>query len=796
MNVDKDILSTNGVGGRKAEFNARELFFRYLHYLPWLLLSLIIFLIAAYIKLRYTTPTYNVYGKMLIKKQSGNDSKDRFEGLFMGGSSLNLADEIEQIKSSSLGLRVVKSGNLQITYEEIGKIRSTLIHPLESPFIMDVLEPLGSEVFSIKLIPTNQTQFALADSTKKYYYGQTIEMNNAKFKIFRTAKNFGSTPDLGYIITWHPAINVAKNVTSSLSIGQISDFSNVLLLSYEIENPKVGLDIINAFMKAYSEYNLEEKKSTAFNTLQFIDEQLDTFRLELGGVERSLQQYREKNQIIDVQQQSSIYLGNVNSVQQQLINIAVQTKLVDYLIGYLSEDKNEYRTVPATLGISEPTLLQSIGEFNRLQLQRETYLKTTPEANPIILDLQTAISKLRSDMIENLKSVRQSYVVTVEDLQKQSRSSAGEINAIPGKQKQLLDITRQQQILQELYSFLLKTKLETSIASASSISSSRVLEPAYYSTVPVKPNNKATYLFAAVLGLALPLAVIAIREIMNNRISSRKDVENATEAPILGEISHSDEKNSLVVTKNNRKVIAEQFRIIRTALQFILNKFEKPVIMLTSSFSGEGKSFICTNLGAVMALAGKKTVILEFDLRKPKIIASLGLSARTGLTNYIVGKELLDDIIVPVKEVENLHVISCGPIPPNPAELLLDEKVKELFRQLRQRFDVVIVDSAPVGLVSDALILSEYVDATLYVIRHNYTLKKQVGLIDEYYRNKKLPKVSLLLNDIKTAGKYNGYDSYGYGYGYAYGSGYFDEDGVKKSKKGGRLKRWLSSIKE
>lgn len=306
------------------------------------------------------------------------------------------------------------------------------------------------------------------------------------------------------------------------------------------------MDIINAFMKAYSEYNLEEKKFTAYNTLQFIDEQLDTFRMELGGVERNLQQYREKNRLIDVEQQSSIYLGNMNSVQQQLITMEVQTKLVDYLINYLSEARNAYHTVPPSLGISEPTLIQSIGEFNRLQLLRETYLKTTPEANPIIQDIQTAINKLREDMIENLKSVRQSYVVTVRDMQKQSSTSASELNAIPGKQKQLLDITRQQQILQELYSFLLKTKLETSIASASSISSSRVLEPAYYSSIPIKPNKKGTYLFAAILGLALPLAFIAILEIMNNRISSRKDVENVTEAPIIGEISHSEEKAILL----------------------------------------------------------------------------------------------------------------------------------------------------------------------------------------------------------------------------------------------------------
>ncbi|HZG26330.1 MAG TPA: CpsD/CapB family tyrosine-protein kinase, partial [Chitinophagaceae bacterium] len=258
--------------------------------------------------------------------------------------------------------------------------------------------------------------------------------------------------------------------------------------------------------------------------------------------------------------------------------------------------------------------------------------------------------------------------------------------------------------------------------------------------------------------------------------------ERLTQAPIIGEVGHSLLPGALVVTKNNRKLISEQFRIIRTNLQYILNRIERPVILVTSSYSGEGKSFVTTNIGAVLALAGKKTVILEFDIRKPKIIAGLNLEGKAGITNFIVGNAKISDIILPVKDVENLYVIPCGLIPPNPAELLLDEKVKELFEYLRRSFDAVIVDSAPLGLVSDAFVLSAYVDATLYIMRQNYTIKKQLTLVNDLYKKEKLPRISILLNDVKGGAAYGGY--YGnYGYGYSYGqSGEYFEAEEKKQK--------------
>ncbi|HVT84662.1 MAG TPA: CpsD/CapB family tyrosine-protein kinase, partial [Chitinophagaceae bacterium] len=288
-----------------------------------------------------------------------------------------------------------------------------------------------------------------------------------------------------------------------------------------------------------------------------------------------------------------------------------------------------------------------------------------------------------------------------------------------------------------------------------------------------------------------PVLFIFLNEILNDKITTRYDIERITPTPILGEVGHSFADNSLVVNKTTRSMVAEQFRIIRSNLQFVLGKTETPVIMVTSSFSGEGKSFACTNLGAVMALTGKKTVILEFDIRKPKILSGLKMPKRPGITNYLVQKADLNDLITPVPGSDNLFVLSCGPVPPNPAELLLEPGVADMFDYLKKNFDVVIVDTAPVGMVSDAMTLGKFADCTLYLVRQRHTFKKQIALIDDFHKENKLPKISIIINDVKLKPGYGyyGYGRYGYGYGYNYKS-YYDEESPKE----GIFERFLNKI--
>jgi capsular exopolysaccharide synthesis family protein len=335
---------------------------------------------------------------------------------------------------------------------------------------------------------------------------------------------------------------------------------------------------------------------------------------------------------------------------------------------------------------------------------------------------------------------------------------------------------------QNLYKFLSEKREETAISKASNIPDSDVLDSALVPGSPVKPNRKIIQLLAIIIGLGVPALTVFLMEVLNDKITTRNDIEKITKAAVLGEVGHSlSGDTSLVISSSNRSMVAEQFRIIRSNLQYVLGKTQKPVILVTSSFSGEGKSFVSTNLGAVMALAGNKTIILEFDIRKPKIMSGIKLQKKSGITNFLLNKASLDELPVLVPGFDNLFVLPCGPVPPNPSELLLEDKVAELFAYLKQHFDAIVIDTAPVGMVSDAMTLSKFADCTLYIVRQGHTFKKQIILIDEFYTQGKLPKISIIINDVKLKPGY-GYYGYGrYGYGYGYGQGYYEEEGPAKT---------------
>jgi capsular exopolysaccharide synthesis family protein len=776
-----------------ATFSPREMVVKYLHYLPWVIVSVALMLVVAYIKLRYAPVIYSVSSKLLVKKSANPyGGNDKFSDIFMmQGTSNNLNDEMQIIKSRSMASRVIRSLNMQTQFFNKGKIKDPYpVHPNDLPFdflIVEMPDSTASFGFSINIL--NDREYKLNEDPAPHFFGQVVELPFGKFRITRNTTGKIKFSSNEFIVSRQSLEDMAAGLSGGLKVGQTADFSNVLVLSYETENPQMGLDIVDGFMAEYQKASLEDKRQIAENTVAFIDDQLKTAKVELGSVERNLQNYREKQNVISPEAQSQLYFSELSESEKELIGQGVKLKIADQLIDYISSKKDPYRMVSSTLGIEEPSFAQQVIEFNRLQLERETALKTTTSANAMIRNLEAAIEKLRTDMLENLTHIRQTYSMMIGELKRRSGEANHEISSIPGKEKQLQEVTRQRKILEELYSFLLQKRLETAISSASTISNIKVLEPAMVQA-QVSPNRKGLYTAFFLIGLAIPVGIVFLFEYLNDKVKTKADIERLTATPILGEVGHVEESTALVVTQNNRNFIAEQFRIIRSNMQYILPKVERPVIMVTSSFSGEGKSFVSTNLGAVLALSGKRTVILEFDIRKPKILEGLGLNERRGITNFIVGNIALNDIVYPVPGVDNLFVIPCGPVPPNPSEMLLDEKVKLLFSHLKSQFDVVIVDTAPVGLVSDAITLSEYANAVMYIVRHNYTYKKQIQLIDELYVKNKLQHLSIIINDIKAKGGYGGYYGYGnYGYGYGnYGYGYFD--GNK-----GRKKSFLARIK-
>jgi len=763
--------------------SVKDLFFKYVRFLPFFLLSVAIMLFAAYIYLRYSTDIYMVRGTTMIKNQNNAGKQDKLDELFMSNNTRNIQDEIEILKSRPLMSRVVKALNLQTGYAAKGRFKSTDLYT-SSPLHLDIFELRDSMInFSLTLKFASNNNFTFNRENKMFTLGQVFEN---RYGVFRISGDSVFHAGQEFVIRRRSLPAIASELASVISVQPKSPGTGLLTVSMETPTAQMGADVVNQLMFEYARRSVEVKNVTAQQTLDFIDERLDKLKGEVDSVEKIKLAYQQKNDLIDVETQSSNYfttLSETNESQNLAEDKLATAQMID---AYLRAKKNEhepFKLVPSALGLEDATLNALLQGYNSLQLDRKSLLEGgTPLDNPLVKKRENDIEELRQRLLENLSNVISVFTTQVSDIKRRSGEIQSQLKMIPEKARGLLEIDQVLEGKQTLFKFLSEKREETAISRASTIPDSDILDTALVPPSPIKPKRKAIQLIAILVGLAIPALFVFISEVLNDKITTRYDIEKITKATILGEVGHSfSQDSSMVVSSTNRSMVAEQFRIIRSNLQYMTGSTEKPVILVTSSFSGEGKSFISTNLAAVMALAGKRTIVLEFDIRKPKIMSGLKLQKKTGITNFLLNKASLDELPLLVPGYENLFVLPCGPVPPNPAELLLEDKVGELFNQLKSRFDAIIVDTAPVGMVSDAMTLSKFADCTLYIVRQGHTFKKQVILIDEFYIESKLPKISIVINDVKLKPGY-GYYGYGrYGYGYGYGHGYYEEEVPQKN---------------
>lgn len=760
--------------------SVKDLFFKYVRFLPFFLLSVSIMLFAAYLYLRWSTDIYLVRGTIMIKSDNNQGRSDKLDELFMSNNNNNIQNEIEIIKSRSLMHRVVKALDLQKSYVAVGRFKSSYIYK-PTPFQLDIFELKDSAVgFRSKITFINEREFRFDKEKGVFTFGQVFENSHG---VFRLTSNYAVKPGSEYMIGWQPAVNVASSLVGSINVQPKGVGTGMLTISMETATPAMGTDIVNELMNEYRLRSVEIKSVTASKTLEFIDERLDKLGKELDSIAKLKLQYQQKHDLIDVDAQSSNYFEALSATDETINLLQEKSTMAVLLDNYLKDKKNEhepFRLVPSALGLEDVTLNQLVQGYNLAQLERKSLLEGgTPANNPVIRQQEAQIEEMRKSLLENISNIKGAISSQLAAAKNKNAFVQSQLKQLPEKTRNLLEIDIFLEGKQNLYKFLTEKREETAISKASNIPDSDVLDSALIPGVPIKPNRKIIQLLAIVIGIGLPALYIFTMEVLNDKITTRYDIEKITRASILGEVGHSQSSNtSLVVGSSNRSMVAEQFRIIRSNLQYILGKTETPVILVTSSFSGEGKSFVSTNLAAVMALTGLKTIVLEFDIRKPKIMSGLKLQKKSGITNFLLGKASMDELPVLVPGYENLFVLPCGPVPPNPAELLLENKVTELFGYLKKHYDAVVIDTAPVGMVSDAMTLSKFADCTLYIVRQGHTFKKQIILIDEFYEQSRLPKISIVINDVKLKPGYGyyGYGRYGYGYGYGYGQGYYEEE--------------------
>jgi capsular exopolysaccharide synthesis family protein len=766
----------------------KDLLFKYLRFLPLFIISIALALLVAYIYLRYTTPVYASSGALIVKDDNGTsaNSGDRFQQLFVLDNSMNLKNEIEIIRSRPLLKRVVENLNLNLTYYVVGKIKESNIYTA-CPFRVQALQIADSNIsFTLHIKIENNKSFRLNDDPKLLSFGQTFENNNGIFKIIYNPVNSLSNE---YKVVWSPTESIVSVIAKNLTVAPGTS-AGIIHIGLESDNPQLAADFITDLMKEYQVATREDKNETNRRMLDFIDTRMKGVEKELDSVTFRLLAYQRENNMINPEMQSGNYFSKLISTDEGITAQLEKDNTADMLDSYLRNEQNAYTLVPSTLGLDDGTLSVMVSAYNVAQLERKSLIDANiPESNLRVKQKEDEIERLRINILESIKNQRRFISTTISNLQRQNSKAQAQVKSLPIKEQNLLEIKTKQQTKQTVYNLLLEKREQTAISLAGTISNMKVIEEAHPNPLPIKPKPSTVYLISLVAGLALPALFVFGIEIFNDKVNSRHDIEKATSVAIVGEVGHSYLDDKMVVKPNNRSIVAEQFRIIRSNLQYVMTNTKKPVILVTSSFSGEGKSFISTNLGAVMALANKKTIILEFDIRKPKVLSHLGIPKKPGITNYLLGTVTLEQLPIPVPGYENLYVLACGPIPPNPSELLLEPKIAEIFAYLKENFDVIIVDSAPVGMVSDAMTLSAFADSTLYITRQGHTYKKQITLLDEFHTQRKLPKMSIILNDVKltTGYGYYGYGRYGYGYGYSAKSGYFTDDAPKN----GRLRRWF-----
>jgi len=748
----------------------RDIFFKYIRFLPLFLISIAVALLGAYLYLRYTTPIYRASGTINFKEQTG--SNDKLDEIFNTNKTEDVLAEIEVLKSRALMERVVKSINLQVTYNAVGKIKTLNIYKscpfrLEIRKLSDTLRP-----FAFKITFTSKESFKINNSETDFRFGDVFKNVYGEFRLVKV--NDGPIGN-EYNVSRYPVSDVASWYAPMVRVSPKIVNSNIYNIAMDISNQQLGIDIINQLMVEYQKYNIEERNQTTQQAYRFITGRLDFLEKDIDSIKKKLLNFRKQNDITDIEMQSEIYFNAMADADKAVNEERSRLYLATMIEEYLLDKENAFNTIPSSLSLEDPTLNALVEKYNLLQFERKRYIDANvPEANPYVQQKTSELEAARKALLENLKNIKQSYTAQINNNLQLAGLSKSRVKEIPEKAQQLAEIQRDLEVKQNLYNFLLEEREKTSMQQASTVANSKIVEEAVGSGSPIKPNRRAIQLLAFIVGLGLPAMFIFFLELVNDKVYTRYDIEKITDAAVLGEVGHSFASSAMVVSKTNRSMVAEQFRIVRSNLQYVLNKVEKPVILVTSSFSGEGKSFVTTNLAGVMALAGKKTVILEFDIRKPKILTGLKLHQKIGITNYLVGKAEIQNLAMEVPGFENLYVISCGPVPPNPSELLLDQRVSNLFDWLKENFDVIIVDTAPVGMVSDAMTLGKFADSTLYIVRQGYTYKKQVGLIDEFYRGNRLPRLSIIINDVKLRPGY-GYYGYGrYGYGYGYSGGYYD----------------------
>ena len=747
----------------------------------WFVISVIVWILIGILFMIVFAPKWNINAKVIVngtnsKVQSGISSEaGMLSDLGLYSKPSNVNNELQVLHSRTLINQTIRDLQLNVGYfiEKGILYRETYD---QSPYYIKLL--------SLKQMP------AMKEDPQKY--DMTIDKNDVlHFEDDNTdsvfTARYGDTLSFYYgswVLQKNPLVAANTNANYRLRIASVgatfTDLNdNIVALVYSTDVTSIDITMgsnvkkkgeatLRHLINLYVQSDVDNNNRIADSTISFINARLATVTQDLSRVETGIENFKKSNNIADLDEQGRAFLSNSIETNKALSDQQVQIQVTNELVNYLKDDKNNERVMPTTAPIKDPAFVSLLEKYNGLQLDRQQLLVNSTENNPAVKTLDAQAAQLRQDLIKNLQSYGQSLTFSQKDLTRQTNEVATNIRNVPTQQRVYLEFARKQSVLQSLYTYLLTTR-EQSAVSKSNISPIRIVDAPEATEIQYFPDPVIVFIIVLLLGLITPSVTLFVKELLNTKVMVPSDVEALTEIPVASQISHSKSKSALAVTKDTRSEVAEQFRLLRTNLQYLLTGAAEKVILITSSMGGEGKSFVSINFASVLALAGKKVLLMEMDLRKPKLSSSLRLSNETGITNYIVSDVSLRDVIKPSGIHDNCWLLSSGNIPPNPSELIIHEKVEKMFAEARSQFDYIIVDTPPAGLVTDAQLISKYSDATLYVVRQKFTFKRQIGTAEELAANGKLKKVYIVMNDMRKL------PGYSYGSSSKYERGYYDQ---------------------
>ncbi len=749
--------------------------FRFLPYWPLFLILILASFAGAWFYLKFTVPVYETNARILIKdEKKGSEDSKTLESLDLISPKKIVDNEVEVIQSKALLSEVVKNLNLYAPVSEEKRFNSISAYTT-SPIIIvsdtNNVKEVSKVYFTVSNnnIKINKTTYPL-DEWVDTPYGRLNFKKNRYHTADATDKKF-------YFSITKPR-NVVASLGAKLKVTAVSKTSSIVNISITDEIPQRGEDIVNELIKVYNQSILDEKNTLAANTSKFINERLARVGDDVVAIEHKLQAYKADKGAVDVDTQGKLFLQNVSTNDQKVSEINTKLSVINQVENSVRSKDLSNGILPSMAGVEDPGLTQMVKNIFDLQVEAESLRKTTGENNPLYVSYIDRIAKIKPQILASLQNQRRSLEASKSNLSSTNNSYSNTLQAMPETQRRLVDINREQTEKSNLYAFLLQKKEETELSYVSNIFGSKIVDRAESSEYPVSPKKKVVYLSSMLIALLAGFSIITAKETLRSKVMFRKEIEDLTMLPVVGEISDEKSKETIVIGNNHRTLIAEQFRKLRTTLNYLGIGNKQKRILVTSAISGEGKSFVAANLAMSLAMTGKKVVLLDFDLNNPSLSAKLNVQQDIGVSEYLLGTVGPETIIKQTALNPNLSFVSTGELPENPSELIMNGRAEELLNYLDGLFDYIIIDVSPVGPVSDAYILSPFCDATLYIVRHGYTPKRFVERIDENNKLNKLTNAAIVFNGVSQRGFIG--DRYNYGYGYQTVYGY---DNKKNNKR-------------